>query len=202
MTPPSGRRTFLTAIGATAGLGGLTGCLSGWPEQGGGSVDRTVYVGAYHWGFVLLDEDGAEHERVVLDRGTTVRLVAFNTRAEQALQALPTSIQDVVPDHHELEERNEDRIPPPSTGELHQRLEVANEQYPDHSVAVMSSGANHVGGMRGGMMLHPIPLPHDASRPTTATLAASRRGDYTLSCLTYCGYGHAYMDLDGALVVR
>jgi heme/copper-type cytochrome/quinol oxidase subunit 2 len=38
--------------------------------------------------------------------------------------------------------------------------------------------------------------------PTTARITASQRGDFTLACLTYCGYGHPYMELDGALVVR
>lgn len=32
-----------------------------------------------------------------------------------------------------------------------------------------------------------------------AGLAATDRGNYTL---TYCGYGHAFMDLPGALVMR
>lgn len=201
--PSTSRRKFLTALGATAGATTLSGCLSGGLPGSGGSVDRTVFVGAYHWGFILLDEDGEERERMALDCGSSLRLVAFNTGAEQALETLPASVRNSIPDHHELEERNEGRISPPSSGDLHELLEEANEQYPDHSVAVMPSGGNHMGGgMGGGMMMHPIGLPHDATRATTATLAASQRGDYTLSCLTYCGYGHAYMDLDGALVVR
>lgn len=198
MTPPTRRRAFLTTLGS-AGLTGLAGCLSGGLPGSGGSIDRTLYVGSYHWGFVLLDDTGAERERIVLYRGTSFRLVAFDTSAEQALETLPTSVQEAIPDHHELEERTEGRIPPPSTGDLHELLADANERYPDHSVAVMSSGGNH---MWGGMMMHPLELPHNARRPTTTTLIASRRGDYTLSCLTYCGYGHAYMDLDGALLVR
>lgn len=198
MTDALGRRTFLTSLSA-AGLTGLSGCLSGSLPGSGGSVDRTLYVGAYHWGFVLLDDTGEKREQVALDRDTTVRLVAFNTGAAQALETLPASVRDAIPDHHELEARNEGRIPPPRNRDLHELLVEANERYPDHSVAVMPSGRNHVGS---GMMLHPRSLPHDATRPTTATLTASRPGDYTLSCLTDCGYGHAYMDFDAALVVR
>lgn len=198
------RRQFLATLGAAAGTTGLSGCLSDDFPGNRESVDRTIYVGAYHWGFVLLDGGGEEQNRFVLDRGTSIRLVAFNTSAEQALESLPTSVRNAIPDHHELEARNEDQIPPPKEGGLHELLEEANEQYPDHSVAVMSSGRNHMGsGMWGDrMMMHPVALPRDATRPTTVALTASQRGDYTLSCLTYCGYGHVYMDRDSALVVR
>lgn len=192
----------MTALGATVGLTGFSGCLSGGLPGSGGPVDQTLYVGAYHWGFVLVDEAGDEREQVVLDRGTSIRLVAFNTGAEQALETLPTSVRTALPAHHELEERNEDRIPPPSDSELHELLEEANERYPDHSVAMTPSGGHHMGGGMGGGMMRSLALPRDATRPTTTTVTAARRGDYTLSCLTYCGYGHAYMDLDDALVVR
>ncbi|GAA0197475.1 hypothetical protein ACFFQF_20735 [Haladaptatus pallidirubidus] len=150
-----------------------------------------------------MDADGNEHDQVVLDRETAVRLVAFNTNAEQALDKLPSTVQNTIPEHHELEERNKQRIPPPKSGNLHTLLEEANERYPNHCVVVMPSGGNHMGGgMGSGIMMHPLALPHNATKPTAATMRASRRGDYTLSCLTYCGYGHPYMDLDGALVVR
>jgi len=207
MTRPS-RRKFLAAVGTSAGTLGLAGCLGGGFPGRGFSPDRTVYVGAYHWGFLLLDEAGDEHERLVFDPGTTVGIVAFNTSAEGALSQLPGSVREAVPDHEALEERNEARIPSPPEGELHEALEEANERYPDHSLAVMPSGYNRMhdpmdgGMMGGGMMLHPIPLPRAASRPTTAGVRASERGDYTLTCLTDCGYGHPFMELDGAFVVR
>jgi len=217
MTGPS-RRTVLAGAGASLGTLGLAGCLgSRFPNTGGGP-DRTAYVGAYHWGFVLLDEEGREHEAVTLDPGTRLRLVAFNAEAHEAIEALPASIQEAMPDHETLERRNEVRIPEPPSGTMHDALAAANERYPDHSLAVMPSGYNEMpmggygmgdgmdgpmgGGGSGGRMLHPVPLPHDASQPAVAGLVASDRGDYTLSCLTYCGYGHPFMELDGAFVVR
>jgi len=222
VTPRPSRRRFLAAVGASSGSFGLAGCLGGGLPGDGDGPDRIVYVGAYHWGFLLLDETGAEHERLVLDPGTTVGIVAFNTSAEGTIAQLPGSVREAVPDHESLEERNEERIPTPPDGELHEALDEANERYPDHSLAVVPSGYNHMGGMGGpngggmwgpngggmwgpnggGMMLRPIPLPHDAPRPTTAGMVATTRGDYTLSCTTYCGWGHPYMDLDGAFVVR
>lgn len=194
------RRAFLLATGGA--VASLSGCASTrFPGGGGTNADTTLYVGSYHWGFVLLDDSGAEREQVVLEPGSVVDIVGFNTSAETALEALPTDVRDSIPNHEALEERNEERIPQPPSGDFHEALEVANEQYPNHSLAVMPSGRNMGGGM-GGMMLHPIPLPADATSPTTARLTATQRGDYTLSCLTYCGYGHPYMELVGALVVR
>jgi hypothetical protein len=197
------RRKFLATVGAGVGLTSLSGCLgTGVPGTDAGP-DTTVYVGAYHWGFVVIDEDGNEHDTIVFDPGTRIRLVAFNTSAEDAVSQLPESVRSALPDHESLEDRNAERIPEPPSGDMHEALEEANEQYPDHSLAVMPSGANHMrGGMDGGMMVHPIPLPHDVSRPATVGLTASARGDYTVTCLTYCGYGHPYMERDGVFVVQ
>ena len=195
MSPTVQRREFLTALGV--GIGSLSGCIGNLPGSGDG-VDRTVYVGAYHWGFVMVDDGGEEREQVNTRRGDVLRVVAFNTGASQAVQALPASIRDALPDHEALEERNEERIPPPSNGDFHELLEEANEQYPDHSLAIMPSGQFHMGG---GMMMHPVALPRSATRPVVQQLGATRRGDYTLSCLTYCGYGHVYMEIDGGIVV-
>lgn len=200
MTRPS-RREFLSIAIASASLVGTAGCVGTGFPGGGDTPDRSVYVGAYHWGFVLLDEGGNEHERLVLDPGSRVRLVAFNTSSEGAMSQLPQVIRDAVPDHESLEERNEERISSPPSGEIHDALEEANERYPNHSLSVMPSGWNHMRGpMDGGMMLHP--LPRSASQPTIAGIRASQRGDYTISCLEYCGYGHQYMEIDGAFVVR
>ncbi|MFB6169703.1 MAG: hypothetical protein ABEJ06_01010 [Haloarculaceae archaeon] len=198
------RRAFLAGVGA--GAAGLAGCL-GVPGRGtdanADGPDVTAYVGAYHWGFAVLDEQGTERESMTVDPGTEIRLVAFNTSAHDAVAQLPQAVRSALPDHETLEERNGERIPDPPSGDMHEALHEANERTPDHSVAVMPSGGNHMRGpMNGGMMLHPIPLPHDAPRPATAGIVASERGDYTLSCVTDCGYGHPFMDRDGAFVVR
>ncbi|WP_286046706.1 hypothetical protein [Halalkalicoccus sp. NIPERK01] len=195
MSPTVQRREFLTALGA--GIAGLSGCVGNLPGSGDG-VDRTIYVGAYHWGFVMFDDSGEEQERVSLQRNDVLRVVSFNTLSSQAMQSLPPSIREALPDHETLEERNEERIPPPADGDFHELLEEANEQYPDHSLAIMPSGQVHMGG---GMMMHSVALPQSATRPVVRQLGATRRGDYTLSCLTYCGYGHPYMEIDGGIVV-
>lgn len=110
MSPTVPRRGFLTALGT--GIASLSGCVGNLPGSGDG-VDRTIYVGGYHWGFVMVDDSGAEQEHINLQRGDVLRVVAFNTGANQAVQALPASIRDALPDHEALEERNEERIQPP-----------------------------------------------------------------------------------------
>lgn len=195
MPPTVQRREFLAALGA--GVTSLSGCVGNLPGSGD-DVDRTIYVGAYHWGFVIFDESGEEQERVSLQRNDVLRVVSFNTLSNQAMQSLPSSIREAIPDHEALEERNEERIPSPADGDFHELLEEANEQYPDHSLAIMPSGQVHMGG---GMMMRSVALPQSATRPVVRQLGATRRGDYTLSCLTYCGYGHPYMEIDGGIIV-
>ena len=200
VTSSLSRRAFLsTAAGATVAL---AGCVSTGTPGARRDADVTLYVGSYHWGFVLLDETGTEQTQWEVNPGDVVEIVAFNTSAARALEALPVAVRDAVPDHETLETRNEERIPSPPGGDLHEALEVANRRYPNHSLAVMPSGRNMGGGMDSGMMLHPVPLPADATSPTVARLTTPQRGDYTLSCLTDCGYGHPYMELDDALLVR
>lgn len=195
MTRPARRREVLAALGA--GIASLSGCIGDLPGSGGG-VDRTIYVGAYHWGFVMVDESGEELERLNVRRSDVLRLVAFDTGASGAVRSLPAAVREDLPDHEALEERNEERIPFPPDGDFHELLEEANEQYPDHSLAIMPSGQVHMGG---GMMMHPVALSRSATAPVVRQVSATRRGDYTLSCLTYCGYGHPYMEIDGGIVV-
>lgn len=61
----------------------------------------------------------------------------------------------------------------------------------------MPSGQVHVSG---GMM-HPVALPKNATRPVPRQLSATRRGDYSLSCLASCRYSHPYMEIDGGIVI-
>ena len=196
------RRRFLAGLGTGLGASGLAGCLGTRLPGTAPEPDHTVFVGAYHWGFVMLDADGTERERIEFEPGSRVLLVAFNTEADDAIERLPAPVRGALPGHEVLEERNAERVPPPPTGTMHEALEAANDRYPDHSLSVMPAGyARPRMPMRGGMLLHPIGLPHAARAPTTAGLLATDRGEYTLTCQVYCGYGHPYMVLPGALVV-
>lgn len=125
MTQTVQRRGFLASLGA--GVTSLSGCV-GNLLGGGDDVDRTVYVGAYHWGFVVFDGYGDELERVDIQRGDVLRIVSFNTAASRAVQSLPASIRESLPNHEALEERNEERIPSPSHGDFRELLEEANER--------------------------------------------------------------------------
>lgn len=186
-------------------MAGLAGCASATVSGVVGGPDRTLYVGAYHWGFILLDETGTEREQVSLDAGSRVQFVAFGAGADEAIASLPDEIRAAFPGHEALEARNEERIPAPTDEYLHEALEAAEEQYPDHSLAIIPAEMNRMhGGMMGGGMMgnRGMALPHDASEPTVSTLTASERGYFTLNCGVYCGYGHRYMDKNGAILVQ
>lgn len=207
-------------------LAGLAGCTTSALE-GGDSADRTLYVGAYHWGFILLDEDGVERDQVTLDVGSTVEIVGFGLEAEAAISSLPTAVQESLPDHETMEARNLDRIPAPNEAYLHDALEEAEEHYPDHSLVIvpagyggndggmmdggndggMMDGGNDGGMMNGGngggmMGTRGMVLTQDASNPSVTRLVADRRGTFSLDCGAYCGYGHRYMNSPGVIAVQ
>jgi len=201
------RRTLLaTATGAIAVLAGcLSGGLPGQPPRP--TPDRSLFVGAFHWGYTMLAGDGTPRTSVTVSEGDVIRLVAFNMEAETATGRLPRTVRANLPDHERLEAANDADVPAPADGTLEEARTVANQRYPDHSVALVPSGG--YGGMmgrggmgRGGMPFHPLFLGHDASTPVEVTFDAAVPDEYSLSCMTYCGYGHPYMDLDDALVVR
>jgi len=196
------RRGLLAGLaGTTASLAGCTTALPGWRRPA--DPDRTLYVGAFHWGFVVLDDDGTRHESLTLPRETGVRVVAFNLEAESAIDALPTRVRSALPDHETLEAANDDAIPSPPDGTLDEKRAEANERYPDHSVTLAATtGYGGMMGRHGHMLFHPLSLAHDAPGPVETYFRTADADEYSLECLTYCGYGHPYMDLEDAVVVR
>lgn len=195
---------FLSGVGA-ATLTGLAGCTTAGLPGGGNDFDRTLYIGAYHWGFLLLDENGTEREQITLDRGSSVRIVGFGVEAHEAVESLPDVIQEEMPSHEQLEERNKVRIPAPSEEYLHEALEAAEAEYSGHSLAIVPAGAEQMGsGMMGGGMMgsQGLFLSQEATEPVVQTMTADQSGAYSIDCGTYCGYGHQYMDKNGAIIVQ
>lgn len=207
MAPSHTRRSFLTGVGV-ASIAALAGCTSSAFPWTGETVDRTLYVGAYHWGFILLDEDGVERENIVLEQGSTVEIVGFGLESDAAVASLPAHIRETLPDHETLEERNVDQIPAPNEEFLHDALEEAEELYPDHSLVVVPGYRRRSGGMMDGGMMdggmmgeRGLSLLHDDSEARTMRLFADREGIYSMYCGIYCGYGHRYMVKSGVFSV-
>ncbi|WP_170864871.1 hypothetical protein [Halogranum amylolyticum] len=67
-------REFLITLGA--GIAGLSGCVGNLLGSDDG-VDKTIYVGAYHWGFVIVDESGEKQDHISLRRNDLLRVVSF-----------------------------------------------------------------------------------------------------------------------------
>jgi len=197
------RREFLAGAGA-ATVTGLAGCTSALPGIGS-EPDRTLYVGAYHWGFIVLDETGTEQDQITIDRGSTVEIVGFGIEAHEAVESLPSVVQEGLPSHEQLESRNAERIPAPSEEYLHEALETAEASYSGHSLSIVPAGAEQRGGgmMDGEMMGNQGQfLSQEATEPVVQTVTANQDGAFSIDCGTYCGYGHQYMNKSAVLVVQ
>lgn len=158
---PVTRREMIALAGTTA-LAGCTAVIPSTrqPQQGtaqqeppteaGTQQTETVraYVGSYHWGFFVLDEEGAELDQLTLSSGDELRLVLFNVEADAAVAALPQAVRSNVPSSDERARRNREAIPVPQGTSLDVLHEAAEAAYPDHSLVVLSD--EFLGSRPGG----------------------------------------------------
>lgn len=156
------RRETLGLLGAT----GLAGCavLDGGSQrdtprdaepdvettrQSGTTERETVraFVGSYHWGYFVLDENGEERDRLTLSAGDELRLTLFNVESD-AVEELPQAVRTNVPSSDERARRNEGAIPVPRGTDLETLHEAAEAAYPDHGLVVLDD--EFLGGSAGG----------------------------------------------------
>lgn len=144
---------------------------------------RTFTVIAYHWGFAIYDEAGAEIPKIQVAIGTVVTLEVIGA------EALSHEIHEVY------EERTMDLwADNPAYGgknmsELMEEMESAETAgYLDHSVQIAAYNIDVV-------------TDHDSPSPKRVTFVANQAGTFDIECNVYCGWGHQYMNLTGGLVV-
>lgn len=114
-----------------------------------------AYVGSYHWGFLLLSDEGEEVNQIRVEPGERVRLTAFNLEAEQAVEQLPEAVRTAVPNEESLRERNVEDVPIPTGIDFGTVLEDAHSFYPNHGLAIVPEGHGRGSagvGMGAGMM--------------------------------------------------
>ncbi|MFB6149891.1 MAG: hypothetical protein ABEJ48_09525 [Halobacteriales archaeon] len=134
-----------------------------------------------------------------------MEIVGFGVEAHEAVESLPSEIQEALPSHEQLESRNAERIPAPSEEYLHEALESAEANYPGHSISIVPAGAEQRGGgmMDGGMMgSRGLYLSQEATEPVVKTMTAGQTGVFSIDCGSYCGYGHQYMAAPGIFSVQ
>ncbi len=179
------RRLTFTAI-AVILVGIITGLLLGSVLLSGAPPTKTFNIVAYHWGYALYDGDWNEIEQIEVERGTTVRLVAFPAHAFS----------------HELDEQFEERVVakgfgeyPPGDERIHDLMEAAHEDpaLVDHGVFIGQLNVDLSPNGNASTFEEAI----DSIEFTTDAI-----GTFDISCSVFCGVGHPSMVLEGAFVVR
>ena len=148
--PPVTRRGLISITGASALAGcSLTSPGAQQPQQDTTQEDtqqavgdqraETVraFVGSYHWGYFILDADGAEIDQLTLSPGDELRLTLFNVEAD-ATTALPQAVRANIPSPEERAQRNEQAIPVPRGTTLETLHDAAEAAYPDHGLGILS----------------------------------------------------------------
>ena len=97
-----------------------------------------AYVGSYHWGYFILDEDGTELDQLTLSSGDELRLTLFNVEADAAIDTLPQAVRTNIPSSEKRAQRNEQAIPAPRGTTLETLHDAAESVYPDHSLAILN----------------------------------------------------------------
>ncbi|SMO86862.1 hypothetical protein SAMN06264867_11278 [Halorubrum cibi] len=142
--PPVTRRELIAITGGSA----LAGCSIMNPGTRHPQRDTTqrddqqaetvrAFVGSYHWGYFILDEDGAEIDQLTLSPGGELRLTLFNVEADAAIDALPQAVRTNIPSPEERAQRNEQAIPVPQGTTLETLHDAAEAAYPDHSLVLL-----------------------------------------------------------------
>ena len=193
------RRKLLKRVGGAAAVG-LTAGLAGCSGDGNGEdgADTEVYAVSFHWGFKMISPDGTVMDSIDASEGDSIRIHGVNLEplAEGEEIDVPEAIASTAQDNYESwEAESVERIAPElgiSEADLEADLKTAEDEYPDHSLAVTDPNGNQVFN---------VELPADMSSPVEKTLSVDSTGGYQYSCETYCGVGHPYMTLEDAIEV-
>ncbi len=189
----TGRRLAFTAL-AVILVGMDIGLLLGGGPQSATLPTETFYVVPYHWGFTLYDKDWNEIERMEVEQGTRVRLVAVPA------VLFEREIED------EFRQKVVDR------GLVTSKGEVVTEYPPgDPGIAdIIDTARNDPSKISHGPSIIEFDITlrpkGDASALDqaidSAEFTAEAIGSFDLVCSIVCGPGHTRMRLQGALVVK
>ncbi len=188
------RRLTFTAI-AVILLGIVTGFLLGSVLLSGAPPTKTFNIVTYHWGYALYDEGWNEIEQIEVERGTTVRLVAF-----------PASVLS-----RELEEQMYQRVI--EKGLSASRGDGIVEEYPpgDPRIAgLIKAARDNPDTADHGVFIAQLKV--DLSPKSNAStleeaidsieFTTDILGAFDISCSVACGIGHQLLVLENAFVVK
>ncbi len=188
------KRLIFTAI-AVILVGIITGFLLGSVLLSGAPPTKTFNVVAYHWGYALYDEGWNEIDQIEVERGTTVRLVAFPISVLS--QELEEQMYQAVIDKGLLTSRGDGVVEeyPPGDPRIAGLIKAARDD-PDK--------ANH------GVFIAQlnVDLSPKSNAPTleqaidSIEFTADALGAFDISCSVECGIGHKLLVLENAFVVK
>ncbi len=179
------RLTFTAIVVILVGI--ITGFLLGSVFTSGAPPTKTFNIVTYNWGFALYNEDWNEIEQMEVQRGTTVRLVAFpvSVLSDEIREQLWQRVIDKGFEEYE-----------PGDPRIAGLIEAAYNEptTADHSVFIDKLYVELYPKENASTLEEAI----DSVEFTTDTI-----GSFNIFCAVECGdEGHAYMLLHEALVVK
>ncbi len=160
---------FLAVVGCVVNKSAALSDSSSTPEVLP-PPDKTFYVVAYHYGWVVYDENGTELDAIRVKQGTTVEIYAVNYLAKDAIAKLPAAVKGAIV-----------KLSAPSQEVVKAFEPLYHGQDP----------RNH------GFLIHLYHvveiLYYDAAEPVRVVFMAKYPGDYQFVCSEYCGPGHQGM---------
>ena len=174
-------------IGAIAGFGGASIMRQGAEGRG---EEKVYYIMPVEWTFGIYDENFKPVEKIEVSKGDVVKFIILPS------PFIPPEVYD------EVEEKFIEMA-------VEKGLIASKEEYEKYEHEAKESLGREVFGAEF--------IPHGVAiegyedkvnviimdgRPRVVTFTADKEGAFDIYCSQFCGWGHGFMRLEGAFVVR
>jgi len=182
-------------VAAIAGYFLISGPTGGPGEEAAG--EETYIVIGYYWGFKIYDSNYNPVDKIMVKKGTTLKIIFLNARsfAEDFYGPLE-------------EESKQKGVGGLDNGPLEQKImEALENNQVDHGLQIIGYGVTVAtnykafSGTAKNLQEFFQNEPQDAINQHTVVFKADKTGVFDFVCYVVCGYGHSFMVLKGALQV-
>jgi len=168
------------------------------PNLGGGAKEKVFIIVGYHWGFALYDSNYNEIDQIVVNKGDTVKVYFISARSlseefysQLEQRAIQNGVGGISGD--ELRAKIDEAI---SSGLVDHGLQIT-----EFSVFISTNTKNFSGKAKTLKEFFQIE-DKNAIEQQSVTFKADKTGSFNIQCFVVCGYGHAYMIRENAIVVK